>query len=142
MTDPLVSLTYVSSATDLLEVEQLLTMLAAWRPRNQARGVTGMLLYSGGNIIQALEGPEDAVATTFATIETDPRHHDVTVIVREPVAERAFPDWSMGFRHLTAGEVRDAEGFSPFLQERVRRDAPTSADSAHRMLELFRRTVR
>jgi len=33
----------------------------------------------------------------YATIATDERHRGVTMLHREEVAERAFPDWSMGF---------------------------------------------
>ena len=48
------SLTYVSTATTLMSVPELVAMLEEIRPRNRDRGLTGMLLYSGGNIIQVL----------------------------------------------------------------------------------------
>ncbi|GAA5143996.1 hypothetical protein GCM10023340_10730 [Nocardioides marinquilinus] len=126
------SLTYVSSATALLTGGELLAMLEAVRPRNAELELSGMLLYSGGNIMQVIEGPAPAVERTFAQIARDGRHHDVTVLVDETVGERAFPEWSMGFRDLASREHRCAD----FGEERRTRH------HAVRLLDLFRRTVR
>ena len=139
---PLLSLTYVSSATELLEMPALLDMLAAIRPKNEALGLSGLLLYSGGNIIQVLEGPEDAVESTFETIVDDPRHKDVIVMLRDPIEERAFPDWSMGFRHLGPSDVRRAAGLSTFLQEPLATELGDRAEPAFYLLQLFKETVR
>ena len=66
--------------------------------RNNARvGVTGALLFNSGSFAQVLEGSRTAVETTFERIQRDPRHSDVAVLQCEPVASRAFPNWSMGF---------------------------------------------
>ena len=97
----MLSLTYVSSAVELLDPQRLVEMLKRIRPRNQALGLPGMLLYSDGNIMQTREGPDDVVEATVRTLESDPRHHDIIVILREPIERRAFPDWSMGFRRLS-----------------------------------------
>lgn len=138
----LLSLTYVSSASELLDVPQLRDMLAAWRPKNAALGLTGLLLYSGGNIIQTLEGPDEAVDSTFGTIRDDPRHRGVLTVLRDPTVERAFPDWSMGFRHLSADEIRETDGFNPFLQQPAGRELGASATSAYQLLKLFKENMR
>ena len=59
--DSLCCLVYASSAVDMFSMEELVCLLERWRPKNAALGVTGMLLYKGGNLIQALEGEADAV---------------------------------------------------------------------------------
>jgi hypothetical protein len=138
----MLSLTYFSSATELLDVPALREMLAQIRPRNEARNLTGMLLYSGGNIIQTLEGPDEVVDATFASILADPRHHGVFTVLREPVSERAFPDWSMGFRHLSPEEVRETEGFTSFLQQPAGHDLGDSAGAAYALLTAFRQNMR
>lgn len=138
----LLSLTYVSSASETLEVPRLREMLAAWRPSNAARGLSGMLLYSGGNIIQTLEGPSQAVDAAYDTIAADPRHHGVLTLVREPVEVREFPDWSMGFRHLSRDEMRTTVGFNPFLQQQPALGSPEVESSAQRLLTLFRENMR
>lgn len=138
----MLSLTYVSSAAALLDAGQLEELLVAWRPRNQARDLTGMLLYSDGNVIQVLEGPEESVDATFATIEADPRHHGVIVLLREEVDERAFPDWSMGFRRVARDDLAALPGHSDFLSQPLGADLGPDATSAHRLLEVFRDTTR
>jgi hypothetical protein len=132
------SLTYVSSATDLMSVPQLVDMLEEIRPANHRLGLTGMLLYSGGNIIQALEGPEPAVRSIFEAIEADARHDDVTVLHSGPVEQRAFEDWSMGFRNVSAREVRAIEGYDDFLRRAVAQDLGAHAAPAYELLEMFR----
>lgn len=139
---PLLSLTYVSSATELLAVPELLGLLADIRPRNEALGLSGLLLYSGGNVIQVLEGPEDAVESTFATIAADPRHQDVIVMLREPIEERAFPDWSMGFRDVSPVDVQATEGLNTFLQEPLAAEFDDRAEPAFYLLQLFKETMR
>lgn len=112
----MLSLTYVSSATQLADAGALVGALEAIRPRNHERGITGVLLYRDGNIIQVLEGPDDAGERTFASIERDPRHRGVIVLLREQVEERAFPDWSMGFRDVSGVDLDREDGFTDFLR--------------------------
>lgn len=111
----MLSLTYLSTAVDPFEPGDLEALLAHSRMRNQDADVTGMLLYAGGHFVQTLEGPDDEVDRKFATIEADPRHRDVIVALREEVADRTFPDWSMGFEQLSAEEMADVPGFNDYL---------------------------
>jgi hypothetical protein len=134
----MLSLTYLSSATRLLTPGELTTMLVSWRPRNHERQLTGLLLYSSGNIIQTLEGPDDAVERTFATIEADPRHTGVIEVLREPLDERAFPDWSMGFNDISDADLDDVEGFNDFLRLPVDRAGPGQRH-VQTMLGVFKR---
>ena len=110
---------------------ELVELLESIRPKNDDLGLTGMLLYSGGNVIQTLEGPEESVEKVFASIETDPRHTGITVLQREQIETRSFPEWSMGFRNLSEREVHDiGDGLGP------------RSGSAYELLELFRAAMR
>lgn len=42
-----------------------------------------------------LEGPEAGVSGVMASILVDPRHERVSIIKRETVADRSFPNWGM-----------------------------------------------
>ena len=137
----MISLTYVSSATVLLTVPQLVEMLEEIRPRNHRLELTGMLLYSGGNIVQALEGPDGAVDSVFAAIESDPRHAEVKVLHRGPIAERAFDDWSMGFRNVSEREVRDIDGYADFLRRPAAEGLGDLAAPTYDLLELLRASL-
>lgn len=134
------SLTYVSSATELMSVPQLVDMLEEIRPKNHGLALTGMLLYSGGNIIQALEGPDAAVESVFAAIEADARHGELEVLHRGQVGERSFEDWSMGFRNVSEREVRAIEGYDDFLRRPVGQDLGAQAAPTYELLEMFRAT--
>lgn len=91
--------------------------------RNAQDGMTGMLLYAGGNIMQVLEGEEEAVRRTYARISLDPRHRNAIVIADDEITERSFPDWRMGYRQLSPELVRRVPRFAPFFQVGFRLDA-------------------
>ena len=65
------------------------------RRNNGRNALTGALIVRGDLYLQLLEGPEPAVLATFDRIRADNRHLAVKLLVREPMAERLFPDWTM-----------------------------------------------
>ena len=85
------------------------------RRKNAQRSVTGMLLYTSGSFFQVLEGEEETVTELFAIIAPDRRHKNATMIIREPIARRAFGDWTMGFAEMDASELAHIEGLNDFL---------------------------
>lgn len=141
-TKALICLVYASSAVELFSMEQLVVLLERWRPKNAALGVTGMLLYKGGNLIQALEGEEHAVRGLYDTIRTDPRHQGVIKLTEHAIAERQFGDWSMAFRNLKDPSLRAVPGYSEFLN--VPLDDASFASQptrAQKLLSTFRQTM-
>jgi hypothetical protein len=109
------SLVYVSSAVTPFTPAQLADLLSTCHRNNASRGITGMLLYKDGNVMQALEGDETAVLELHARIGRDPRHHGLITLLQGPVEQRQFPDWSMGFRDLRAREGDAPSGYNEFL---------------------------
>lgn len=91
---------YLSSAPVLLAPDEIAEILAVSRRNNAAAGITGLLLYHDGNILQVLEGEEPALSACFARICRDSRHRQVIVLKRSPVEARAFPQWQMGYARL------------------------------------------
>lgn len=140
MTDavPLISLTYTSAARRLMSVSEIVEMVEQIRPKNERLGVTGLLLYSGGNVIQTLEGTPDAVDEVFDTIRADARHGEVLLVDRREIEERSFATWSMGFRNVSTREVTQLQDFGAFAREAVGRDLSPHAASAFELLETFR----
>ena len=135
----LLSITYLSSATERPDAAALVDLLAHARARNAANDVTGMLLYAEGSFAQSLEGPEEAVRATFDRILVDPRHRGVYVALEEHVEDRSFPDWSMSFRDLNSAPPSDVEGFTTFLTDvRAGRAVPGDTDP-HHVLRAFSR---
>ncbi len=77
--------------------------MAGARARNRTIGVTGMLVFHDGTFLQALEGEQRAVNEMFASIQSDARHRDITVLHRGPgLEQRVFGDWPMGFADSAA----------------------------------------
>jgi len=117
-----ISLTYLSTATEPFSAAELRDLLRTCREKNQTVEVTGMLLYAGGHFIQTLEGADEVVDETFARIERDPKHRDVFIALREPAESRSFPDWSMGFESLSPEEASSMPGFNAYLAGRTMSD--------------------
>jgi FAD-dependent sensor of blue light len=138
----LLSLTYVSSTKQLLSVPELVELLEEARPKNDRLGLTGMLLYSGGNVIQTLEGPDDAVETVFASIEADPRHTGILVLLREQVETRSFPQWLMGFRSISDQELQGITGYLDFTRRSFAEGLGAQSSPAYQLLEMFRANMR
>lgn len=72
--------------------------------RNREVAVTGLLLVHDGWFLQALEGPAEAVLTTYGRICDDPRHVDAKVLGAGPADARSFADWNMCARRVTAAD--------------------------------------
>ncbi len=62
---------------------------------NNALGITGMLILSGDQFLQVLEGDSDRVNDLYAKITQDPRHHSIRLISFENTTERYFDTWGM-----------------------------------------------
>lgn len=64
------------------------------RKYNASHGLTGTLSIEGGSVRQVIEGPWSVVMPLAARILTDPRHGGIAITAFEPVACRAYSDWS------------------------------------------------
>jgi hypothetical protein len=136
---PVFQTVYVSSASALIDEASLQRLLVDWRPKNASLGITGMMLYSEGNIIQVLEGEKSKVEELMFTIASDPRHRGVIVLIQETVEERHFADWSMGFKGVSGEE---AEGLSDFFKSTHSEDeAKLRAGRAKTLLLRFKSSM-
>ncbi len=111
----MIHLVYVSAASRAMSDEDLASLLEQSRARNQKQQVTGMLLYAEGRYFQLLEGEESDVKEIYESVARDSRNKWNIVLLEEEIEARTFPDWSMGFKHLSGDEIASAEGFTDFL---------------------------
>ncbi|MGC2467028.1 MAG: BLUF domain-containing protein [Candidatus Acidiferrum sp.] len=135
-------LVYASSALQPFTKPELQALLEQARRKNDKLGVTGMLLYKDGNSMQVLEGEQDTVGKLGETIERDPRHRGVLVLLRGTSEQRLFPDWTMGFRDLTNHNVAKTPGYTEFMNTRLT-DAEFSRDPnrCRKLLLLFKKNM-
>lgn len=102
----LVRLLYASHARAPLDPATVDAILDTSLEQNPRHGITGVLCHGNGVYLQALEGSREAVSRLFLNIGQDKRHHDVTLLHYEEIAERAFSGWSMG--RVNAGKINAA----------------------------------
>lgn len=116
------ALLYRSLERPGLLASDLNDIIGAAQRRNGELDVTGLLLRghmevipsAPGEFVQWLEGPEESLDALFRLIDADPRHTEVEVLARGPLADvvgashvavgpgRLFPSWSMGLVRLAA----------------------------------------
>ena len=112
----LIQLIYLSSLSDMKLEGEISKILESSIRRNKEDGITGMLLYANGNFLQVLEGEEKSVDETFNRICADPRHLNIIDIIREPIANRQFSEWSMGYQQLNEEYIRAFPEFAPIFK--------------------------
>lgn len=136
-------LIYVSSACFDFTDQDLLDLLEQSREDNLKLEITGMLLYKGGNFMQVLEGERDAVKGIFEKIRVDKRHKGVIVVLEGDLAERQFPNWSMGFKRMSDQVQKDEVGYTDFLDYSSNLcELQAHPSVCHRLLLSFRDNLR
>ena len=104
-------LVYHSSATKLMTEQDLEQILTKSRAANTDRNVTGILLYSNGDIMQVLEGEREVVLQVYDKIKQDIRHRDVTTLADGQIKARNFSQWSMGFKTVEPNDFVHLAGY-------------------------------
>jgi hypothetical protein len=111
------NIVYVSTAVKLMHENQLLDILHNSRQHNAALNISGVLLYSEGTFIQLLEGKDSVIDALYSRIETDQRHKSVVKLIDEPIAEKSFSQWLMGFAVTDAAKTEKLLGYLRSLKE-------------------------
>jgi hypothetical protein len=111
----LVHCIYCSATTRDFSLEELQVLLDECRRKNAAANITGILLYQNRSFFQVLEGPLSVVDALYETISEDKRHKRVTKVIIEPIEERAFKDWTMGFPKIPARQLAKIPGLNDFF---------------------------
>ena len=106
---------YVSSTPEKLTRGEVADLLHVSRQNNDGRGITGLLVYEGGNFMQVLEGPEAEVGDLLAVIAADSRHGQMIELLRDEIDERYFPGWAMAYGDLSALDGDQRAEASDFL---------------------------
>jgi len=115
-----------------------LTALAAHcAERNGERNVSGILLFSSGHFMQALEGPTQTIVELLKKITKDTRHTDVEQLFIAPTTTRIFDQWKMGMLNLDQDADLFRFAFIPTVQN-LREKLTTNDSTAITLLREFR----
>jgi hypothetical protein len=82
---------------EYLSQDELLTLLNTFQQNNEKHGITGLLLYHTGNVIQLFEGPPQKTKQLLENLKNDNRHSRFSLLLHDRILTRNFPDWHMGF---------------------------------------------
>ncbi|WP_417795108.1 BLUF domain-containing protein [Terasakiella pusilla] len=84
-----------------LDPDAIHSILVSAHKNNDEFGITGVLVLINNTFIQVLEGSEEAITNLFEIIQADRRHQNVQQLSIQPIEERAFPNWTMGYLDKT-----------------------------------------
>jgi hypothetical protein len=136
----MIQLVYTSMARPRFTKADIEALLAVSREKNREHGITGVLLYRSGSIVQVLEGEEPAVRRLYTNILGDSRHQNAAVIYTRTIETREFPDWTMGFNCVEVEWWRERpDGFNPIFH---RLEGPGASGRAEAALRAFIDKVR
>lgn len=106
---------YSSLATHDLSPEELTALLDHARQANQARGVTGMMIYRKREFLQLLEGEQAVVQALYQRIAQDDRHQQMAKLWDGPIQARSFGEWEMAFVAPDDPTLQAHEGYRDLL---------------------------
>lgn len=137
----MLQLCYISRSEAFPDEQALKALLAQSRENNASLEITGLLLYKHGSFMQVIEGPEENIEQLFERISADDRHHSISELYREPISEREFAEWKMGFYSLDASRYASLDGLSDFLSPEadLTKFATGDPSRAKKMLLFFRK---
>lgn len=134
--EKLIQAIYVSLAAPDFTEHETLQLLRQARTANRKHDVSGMMLYIGGQFLQVLEGSPAMVDVVSSTLFRDTRQ--MQCISKESIAEREFPEWTMGFEAVEPAEAANIVG-DHFVKDPVSRRLNIDAASAKTLLTIIGR---
>jgi hypothetical protein len=102
-------LAYVSYPAADLAPKEVSRIIQVSRVNNAARGMTGVLVYTGTDFAQLIEGRHESVEALWRKLRADPRHRDVVPFIDEPTERPWFETWRMGYLYDDTLSERIAE---------------------------------
>jgi hypothetical protein len=118
----IVGVVYMSRSTQLMSPRDTDRLLMDARSHNAARGITGVLLYGGGQFFQYFEGQPVDVEYVYKRIRHSSLHTGLVELERPQLSQRLFRQWFMGFREAPASVI---QGLS---QEQWNREIPNAEE--------------
>ena len=96
---------YVSTMAPTATISIVADIAPKARIANQAREITGLLIFDGMRFCQQLEGRPKDVLALMDRICKDPRHTNIEILHQGPLAERRFRRFSLGYISIDEVDV-------------------------------------
>lgn len=115
MSGPYHQLIYTSYASLDLTPDGLRAILESSQRNNARDQITGILLLSGDQFLQVIEGPVAAVERLHRVISADSRHEGMRTVLAHEVRQRDFGQWAMAVRELPPEQLAQHPALSQFF---------------------------
>lgn len=109
------AIVYVSNASEDLEKNQINEILNNSKKWNNDNDITGLLLFSGGNFFQIIEGEKKTIIELFQNIQSDNRHHNIMQILGKDIHKPAYDGFESDF--VSEESYYDPEKFHEYLNQ-------------------------
>lgn len=93
--------------------EQLVSILSEAREYNFTKDITGVLFFQDGLFLQIIEGKKEDLTYLYGKICRDPRHTNISTLVAQPILQRLYGNFTMGFLNSNSEDIAN------FLRENV-----------------------
>jgi Sensors of blue-light using FAD len=110
-------LLYRSRIVNRIGPLHMLLLVERARRANLEHDITGQLLYFDHSFMQYLEGPAAEISALWRQLQQDPRHYDVELLARYPLAQRQYPGSPLLFSGHACFGGYQLSGFSPVQPE-------------------------
>jgi hypothetical protein len=101
--EDLIHAIYIGAVATEISEHETAEYLKEARKANRRNDISGMMLYVEGCLLLLLEGTERNVDAAFHEIVAS--RPGLRCLFREPIAEREFADWIMGFEAVASEEA-------------------------------------
>ncbi|RYX92830.1 MAG: BLUF domain-containing protein [Comamonadaceae bacterium] len=99
---------YVSTLAPDAPLSVVASIAGASRSRNQARDLTGILIFDGMRFCQQLEGDQKELMALVERIREDSRHTSVAILHHGPIEARRFKNFSLAYAPIDDADPLDA----------------------------------
>lgn len=102
----------MSIQSQVLTNQDIESMLFHIREKNKRLAITGILLLIQGKFVQYIEGQATEIDKVYESIKKDSRHNELILLDSGEIESRQFKDWSMAYKKVGDGEIKDILGHS------------------------------
>lgn len=118
---------YISRATDRVTASELFKIIEVSARNNPGREITGFLVATQNSFLQLVEGPAERLGELVAVLHRDPRHREISILLRERVQRRDFPSWKMQRFDATRGDPQQV--LAAMREKLIRRSVLNAVES-------------
>jgi L-cysteine desulfidase len=112
------AISYVSTANRDLNRDEVAELLEQTEIRNNNEGVNGLLVYSGGNFFEVIEGEKSKIIELFKIIKEDPRHRNIMMVFEKEIDKPLFDDSEANFiSENTQHRQMEVENFLYYIKD-------------------------